>query len=416
MQFHGGSTAELESVPESAWPALLRALDDHGLTLPLGIRRGNALPCFVQARIERNLADNAQRHTRLVEAYREVTSALQVRGIGYAVLKGLSRWPYYCSDLRHRPSYDIDLYCPENAISRALAVLTELGYEPVHAGSHRETDHLPRMIRKTGWIWRQNYYDPEMPLAVELHFRFWDEVTEHFSTGDTSLFWHRRVIRDVAGMPLPVLNPVDALSYSALHLVRHLLRGALRLHHVYEMGHFLEASAADDAFWAEWRDTGLASCRGLEAIAFRVAREWFQCDIHPVAREAVEQLPHSVERWFELFGNSPALIAGSPNKNELWLHCCLLTSARDRREIVLRRLFPVRRGRVILNPHVQPDRTSLRMRIEGRRYACVFLAQRAAHHCAAIVQTLRSGLLWWRVSNRSPALRPRKPHSGTRER
>ena len=39
------------------------------------------------------------------------------------------------------------------------------------------------LIRKTGWKWREDYFDPEMPTAVELHFAFWNERAECSNDG-----------------------------------------------------------------------------------------------------------------------------------------------------------------------------------------------------------------------------------------
>ena len=412
LQFNAGNTAGLEALSESAWPPLLRAMDDQGLTLPLAIRHASSLSPAIQTRLKRNLADNAERHTRLVKTYGAITAALQQQGIEFVLLKGLSRWPYYCADLRYRPSYDLDLFIPKPMVEQAQTVLSALGYVPVR-GREPDTDHLPRMILQNGWTWRDNYFDPEMPTAVELHFRFWDPATERFRAGDTEVFWRRRLTRDIAGMALPTLSTVDALSYAALHLVRHLLRGALQLHHVYEVAHFLHESAADETFWTEWRDTGQASCRLPEAIAFRLAREWFRCDLHPAANAVMEQLPQAVLRWFELFGNSPALIAGTPNKNELWLHCALLTSASECREIAWRKLMPVRRGSPSLNPHVPPGSLALPVRIKAGIRQTGFMATRLIHHSVTLTRMLYSGLLWWRVNRRPLVQRLRKPLSET---
>ena len=54
-----------------------------------------------------------------------------------------------------------------------------VGYEAVKEIAHNGSDHLPVMIRKTGWTWRGDYYDPEMPPSVELHFRFWNAQRSH---------------------------------------------------------------------------------------------------------------------------------------------------------------------------------------------------------------------------------------------
>ncbi len=56
----------------------------------------------------------------------------------------------------------------------ALRNLQGLGYEATSHTSDPGADHLPVMIRRTGWKWRGDYYDPDMPPSLELHFRFWN--------------------------------------------------------------------------------------------------------------------------------------------------------------------------------------------------------------------------------------------------
>src|SRR6266545_2437176 len=97
------------------------------------------------------------------------------------------------------------------------------------------------MILKTGWEWKGDYFDTEIPLSLDLHFRLWDAETERFLAPGVEEFWDRRTA--------PVLHRADALGCTALHLLRHLLRSNLRVYHVYELAYFLETHAADDAFW-----------------------------------------------------------------------------------------------------------------------------------------------------------------------
>ena len=390
LRFNNRITSELAAISRPEWPAMLRETDREGLTLPLGMRCRGLLPAMIESRIEHNLESNAQRHSRLVTTYAEIAAALQANNLEFAMLKGLSKSRYYTEDLRYRPQYDIDIYLPQQSLLPARHAMETLCYEALPETFSRDADHLPRMIRKTGWRWRGDYFDPEMPTAVELHFRFWNDQSECFGPGDLTPFWTRRVTREVAGLQLPALTEGDALSYSTLHLVRHLLRGALQLHHVYEMAHFLHTSAADDAFWNEWRDSGLPSCRVVEAIAFRLAAEWFHCSLHPAASRAVEQLPNPVQRWFDLFA-----ARGNAGKNELLLHLCLVPDSRHRREIVLRRLFPVHRGHVSLDVHVPHARTSPANRLAGFGYRTVFMIKRSAFHAGAMASMLWSGLRWF---------------------
>lgn len=410
LRFHGGSVAGLQAFAAADWPALFRHTDEHAVTLALGTRCGDLLPSEARERIDRNLADNALRHERLIASCREIAAAFEACGVEFVLLKGISRWPDYCADLRFRPSYDIDLYCPEHFLSAALRALQSLGYEGLAVETDEASDHLPRMVRKTGWVWRENYFDPEMPLAVELHHRFWDEKTERFAAGDVDAFFRRRTYREIAGLCLPVLAPLDALAYTALHLVRHLLRGALKLHHVYEVACFLESSARDEAFWLDWQRAGDTGRRTGEAISFRLAAEWFGCVMNPIAAQAVEHLSAHVKTWFEVFGRSHVLITGAGSKNELWLHLCLVDSREDQWHVARRKLFPVRHGGLVLNPYVAANAMTVRLRAANYLFGLRFLATRLAYHAAALVRMLVDGAIWWLALRRQRGRSPDKPH------
>src|SRR5580693_9450120 len=98
-------------------------------------------------------------------------------GIEFVFLKGTSQWPHFVADPRLRAQYDLDVLCPAEEVRRGWELLLEKGYEPL-PGPPLPTDHLPTLIRKTGWRWRGDYFDPDSPLSIELHFRLWDEDTE----------------------------------------------------------------------------------------------------------------------------------------------------------------------------------------------------------------------------------------------
>lgn len=405
LRFRNQSVSELKAIPERDWPALLHAMDRAHLTLALsGLR--DMLPEAVRSRIDRNLADNRKRYARLVDTQSQITDALSLYGIEHVVLKGLAQWPWYTDDPADRPQYDIDIYVPGKSMSDAARVLQELGYGFAGDVLDPGADHLPVMIRRTGWTWRDDYYDPDMPLSVELHFRFWNQAKMRFCDADFTPFWQRRTARQIGGLQFHTLDPADALSYSAMHLVRHLLNGDMRLRHVFEIAHFLERSAFDGAFWTEWYQIALPSCRTMEGIAFRLARDWFHCDVHPAAQEAIHQLPSPVQRWFSLFGSSPAwspsTATGGSGKNEIWLHFCLLANAKDKREIAVRRLFPRRRMRVHLNPHVPASKVGFGLRVRRRIFEVSFMAKRLFHHVRVLAPTLHGALLW-RFAHTAPA-------------
>ncbi len=386
-------SGDLRGIPDSQWRRLLALTDRSQLTLPLGVRCVRELPEWVQERLAGNLRNNAIRYERVLDTYQQVAQALSAAGVEFIVLKGFAQWPNYCEDLRQRPQYDLDLYCPPPAIERAFDAVQSLGYEPFGQKGKIAIDHLPPMIRKTGWRPGGDYYDPDMPLTIELHFRFWDEATERFSAGSSDGFWTRRVSRNIQGISIPTLDHVDGLSYTTWHLVRHLVRGDVRAYHVYELAQFLQRSAEDDAFWWNWRNRNPST--SVAAIAFRLAIDWFECPVHSRVQGLCESLPVSVRRWFDLFALSPLRSLERPNKDELFLHWCLVNGWRDRLDVAKRRLIPLRFSPVIVDAHVpKPD---WRLRMKRRVYGSWFTARRAFHHARTLAPVMWNGLRWHRA-------------------
>jgi len=398
LRFREGSDDGLRRLAAADWKSLLAATDRDHITLALAVRCRSVFPSEAQTYLDGALQRNAARYGRLCSAYQEIAEALSAGGIEFHVLKGFAQWPWYMDDPRHRYQSDLDLYCRPEFLKRAAEALSGLGYEPHRNDASGCSDHLPLMIRRTGWTWEGDYYDPNRPPYVEVHFRFWDAETEGFAAGDAEGFAARSEIREVDGMPLPTLSVIDGLRYSAMHLVRHLLRGDLHVRHVYELAHFLERSADDRAFWEGWRNTGDQAPRLVEAIAFRLAAEWFHCRLHPVARRTMEQMPAGAERWFRLFAFSPALNTTKPNKDELWLHLCLVEDPLVRRRIAVRRVLPKKRARVVMDAQTPKGEGGALLCIRRILYEADFLSRRAWHHARTLLPLLRSGMRWRRAT------------------
>ncbi|HTM51982.1 MAG TPA: nucleotidyltransferase family protein [Bryobacteraceae bacterium] len=366
---------------DAEWDRALHYFDRQQLTLLLP-RAG--LPAKALQRLERNASDNRERIRRLEQAFLEIQGAIRTP---FLALKGFANWERFTPDPYARVQYDLDLFCPETA-EQARDALLALGYESAPGGEKFPTDHLPRLVRKTGWQWRGDFFDPEIPLSVELHFRLWDEETEGFPAPGIENFWSRRVEQKLGGATYQALHPADALGYSALHLLRHLLRGDVRGANVHEIAWFLETQASNDAFWTTWRDLHGAELRRLQAVCFRLAAAWFDCRMHPIARVEAEALGRRIRQWFEQFAASPAESLFRPNKDELWLHLCLLDSFRKKAAVLRRRLLPARLPGpldVIFIPEKQmTPALRIRKQWEYARYA----AGRAWFHLRALAPTL----------------------------
>ena len=393
----------LAALNEREWREALDFADRSQLTLILrGVAR-DTMPAGVRERVDRNAADNRERLRRTEELYQAIAQRFAAAGIEFVALKGLThcRWTGIAAEARAQ--YDIDVLSPPDRVEAARDVLLALGFEPIEGLEKLPTDHLPHMIRKTGWEWRGNFFDPEMPLAVEPHFRFWDPGTELLAAPGVEEFWTRRVAGEI-----PVLHPADALGYAALHLLKHILRGSARPLHVYEVAQMLDRRAEEEDFWEEWRWLHSPGVRRLEGVCFRFAAEWFGCRLPSV----LDPLPAATLAWFEDFALEPAAAPFTASKAELWLHLSLVPRFPDRLRIARRRLLPVNLPGAVDAVHIPEGSLTWRRRVlkQARRFA--FIGSRLRHHTVSLGPTAAAGIqMWGRLSARggwfARCLRPR---------
>jgi MFS family permease len=373
--------------PSTGWHEVLDFCDRSSLTLVFGAAAGDALPAWVRARIGLNLVENTERLTRTRALQDQVGEWLGAAAIPYIFLKGTTQSPHFVSDPGLRAQYDLDLFCPPEDARRAWNLIAARGYEPVEKPGAHATDHLPALVCKTGWEWRGgSHFAPEIPMALEVHVQFWDEQTERLRAPGVDQFWARRNGH--------ALDTPDALAYAALHLLRHLLRGSVRACHVYEIAWFLEHHAGEAQFWDRWAELHPPELRRLEAIPFRLAREWFGCALGPVAEQEVSGLPAPVQQWFEAFAFSPIESEFHPNKDELWLHLALLDSARDKLAVVRRRLIPTQLPGPVDAVCIPEEQLTLGRRMLKYARTGRFLGKRAVFHTRAFGALLTRGLQW----------------------
>ena len=207
----------IESLPhlsDAEWREALDFADRTQLALPLRLMARYAMPEWARERVDGAASRNIQRLRKFEDLYRAIDERLRAAGIEYLALKGLAHCPDFGTEPATRVQYDIDLFvpCAQTQSARSTSALAPLGYEPIEAMERFPTDHLPTLIRKTGWEWRGDFFDPEIPIAIEIHFRFWNEGLERLRAPGVEEFWDRRARREIAGIGIDSLSPVDALG------------------------------------------------------------------------------------------------------------------------------------------------------------------------------------------------------------
>jgi hypothetical protein len=342
------------------WQRVLEFADRTQLTLHLDGAEG--APEWFREAVALRMRKNAERLSNLHRAYDEVREALDIARVDFVLLKGFSH-SAFGGDPGARVQYDVDILCDNTG--PAVPALGAVGYE-FYSRDSLSSEHLPPLVKPSEWQWSGDYFDPAMPIPVELHTSLWDADRDRIALPGIAEFWHRRE-RDTHWLALP-----DRVAFAALHALRHILRNDAKPAHVLELACFLDRRASDTLFWTQWASLHDDRLRRIQAVAFRFASEWFGCRLPNAVTREIAALPVGVRRWFDQFAWSPLMNLSHPNKDVVWLHFALAETAVDRMVILQRRVFPVHRSRT-----------------HG-----VSTPARAWHHASAIAPVLASGLRW----------------------
>jgi hypothetical protein len=370
---------------------LLAYTDRSGLTLHVWrALRGAGLASqtpFCQDYEER-VRKNCVRLERRRGEIAELLALFHAAGLRVAVLKGVTLEPDFVSDACDRVQYDLDFYLSEEHARSAYELLVAWGHEPLTA-AEGPTDHLPALARKTGWEWRGDFFDVDIPAAIELHFRLWDSVFECIPLG----FDPEPLARLVDRNGIPSLELSDQLAGCALHMLRHLFRGSLRLSHLYEIAQFLENHAEDRGFWHDWRASPNIPLRRLCAAAFGLAVRVFHCRLAPEAQPEMQLVPCGARAWLEKFSGD-AVQPGHRRKEEALLQLSFVAGWRDGLRVLRRRLLPLSIPGPIDAVYLpagtlSPGRRLLRA---GRQGA--FMVSRALYHARALFGFPWAALSW----------------------
>jgi hypothetical protein len=358
-----------QQLGESLWRELLAFADRTQLSLHL--RGIPYAPGWFAEALEQRHRDNAARRERLREALSDAAGALTRAGIEFVVLKGFTHEHDFGIDGAARVQYDLDLWVQSAEVGSARRALAAIGFAPNGKRSLSD-EHERAQVRPFTWKWRGNYFDPDMPVAIELHGHLWNPKRDRIVCPGLEAFWARRCRVELDGIAAGALHARDRLAFAALHALRHILRHDARPAHVFELGRMLEHCARQPDFW----EPGLHSpalCR-LQAVALLFAQHWFGCSLPPALANEAACLPPCVLNWFRDFAWSPAKNLLTPNKDVVWLHASLLDSWRECARVIAH-LLPLR------VPHTQ----------EAGSYGARLLA-RASYHLRALAPAFASGV------------------------
>jgi hypothetical protein len=202
--------AVLERLDEQAWRDLL-ALATIQRVRPLVRRRllalgGSAVvPHAVWRELESACLDIASLNLRLHVNCAAIVAALAAKQIPVIVLKGMHVASAIYGNIALREIGDIDLMVPREHLERAVAVVTEMGFQPLRpfsveldAAANRHVSRLRRGRTIVELHW--NITEPEWPFRIE-----------------SALLWNNAVPWQFAGDHACTLSDEDAVLHLCMH-------------------------------------------------------------------------------------------------------------------------------------------------------------------------------------------------------
>ncbi len=389
LQFHNPSADRLVSLSDSERGRFVAWCDARQLSLMLSHIWGSRPPAWLREMVLQRTARYELRFKRLKRELFEIVEALNAACLEFVMLKGLSHAPALSPDARLRAQGDIDLWLLGSSVYEAQDVLTNLGYIPLLDSRSR---HLAPMGKPSNWEWRGDFFDPEMPISIELHYELWSEQAEYIAVPGIEQFWVRKELRDFDGCKINVLCDEDLLAFATLHLLLHLLHGELPLQRAWEIGCFLNNHSTDDAFWQSWRNSHPVALRQLETSIFYLVTTWFGCRLRQELEADFKTLPIMVRSWLEKCSLAPITREWAPNKLEIWLHLALITKRKEQVRVLFRRLIPTALPFFVDRAVFQPSPGA------NLRLFCLqlrLLTARLIRHLVTFLPTLWGGLRWF---------------------
>lgn len=327
--------SRLLNLSERKWKALLHWLDISGLALYflnqlIELELCDLLPSAVFTRLYLNLIDNSERTRGMIGESIAIQKEFQHADLWYANLKGLSLWPSSVPKPELRSQFDLDFLVGEQCASEARKLLERRGYR-LYAVSGRSWEFKRN---ESPGLSLKHLYKNLPSYSVELHIE----------RGDRNQL-EQLEIRDLYGMSMPVLSPVDLLLGQGLHAFKHICGEFSRAAHLLEFRRHVIARRDDNAFWRELqfaaKDNPRASL-GLGVVTLLITHVIGDFAPEALTNWTVDALSGPVRLWIETYGHRIVFASYPGSKLYLLLQQELESSGIQGKRPIRNSLLPFR--------------------------------------------------------------------------
>ena len=337
----------LQHASKRHWNAIIQWMNDSGLAFYFlqklkSAHATGSVPSFVLSRLESSFAANRRRTGYLSERLQFINSRFAEAGVRFAVLKGFSLVPNFCSDASLRHHGDLDYLVADESLEPACRILIQAGYlsKPCRSSQELAFYRPGRILPSRG----DEQYSLDVPESVELHRDIWDGDLLRIPSLTGFVSAERAIIHESDGLAFPALDGPDAFLLQVLHAMVHIFTKWIKVASLFEIAHFLNHRAGDTEFWnaVEQRVGENSTLRELVVIVAELSAKLFAPALPDLIHIWAEQVRPAARTWVDQYAVPWAL--GEIPVHEL-------------------RLFPTSKLSVLLH---QQYRTALQKSTDGK--------------------------------------------------
>lgn len=378
------------------WRNLLRWLHISGLALYFldrmdEVQGSDLLPPSVLTSLRQNLSDNIGRTRGMIAESIAIQQAFQEAGLCYAKLKGLSLWPVAVPKPELRSQFDLDFLVAEESAPEARRIMERRGYR-LYTSNGKSWEYKKNNI--PGFAMEDLYRD--LPYrSVELH-------VESRVPGRPSLL-ERREWRELYGIAMPVLSPVDLFLGHAIHAYKNVCSEFGRTAHLLEFRRHVITRSNESAFWNELQraaEGNRRACLGLGVVTLLITRVMGDFAPEALTDWAVCGLPPAARLWVEIYGRQRVVDKFPGSKLYLLLQKELESAGVSAKRSLRQSLLPSRLPPAVIRP--LPNET-LSVRIGRYRTQLGFVLLRLRFHIVEGIRYAWESRVWQkRLSQLAP--------------
>jgi Uncharacterised nucleotidyltransferase len=383
---------QLLNISSKEWQTLLRWLDIGGLALYflariIELQLCDVLPLDVLMRLQQSLTNNTDRTQGMLAESITIQQEFQEARFSYATLKGFSLCPFSAPRLELRHQFDLDFLVAEKDVAEARRILEQRGYR-LYAISGRSWEFK---INEMPGVSLKDMYKDLPGRSVELHVES--------STPCRPSLLERIERRELYGMSMPVLSPVDLFLGQGLHAYKHVCSEFSRTAHLLEFRRHVLARRDDEIFWDELRAVAEEDPKtflGLGVVTQLISHVMGDFAPEGFTNWTVARLPRATRRWVEMYGCRTVLGSFPGNKLYLLLQRELESAGVPSKRSLRQALLPSR-----LPPPVTRASADETMSIRIRRYRMQIqlIFSRLRFHIIEGLRYAWESYRWWQRKN-----------------